>query len=182
MHTQTEFAVASMPTTGLPMGVTRPAVPLRSPRRLTAVPDRTGNEPGGFPPRASQPPPRSASIGGRAGDPARPRHRRCCQCCLRQTRRSRCTPSVSGTPVYRRPSQSESEAGRVRVVCVRPRQRCPDRLWLDAGIPHFQPLDALVPSDLSVGDHTVTVTIVLTDHEQLTNSISFTITEPATDS
>jgi hypothetical protein len=37
----------------------------------------------------------------------------------------------------------------------------------------------LVPSDLSVGDHTVTVTIELTDHEQLTNAISFTVPEPA---
>ena len=38
----------------------------------------------------------------------------------------------------------------------------------------------LVPSDPSVGDHTVTVTIVLTDGERLTNSISFTIAEPPT--
>jgi hypothetical protein len=38
----------------------------------------------------------------------------------------------------------------------------------------------LVPSDLSVGDHTVTVTIDLTDHEQLTNSISFTVPAPPT--
>jgi hypothetical protein len=40
----------------------------------------------------------------------------------------------------------------------------------------------LVPNDPSVGDHTVTVTIDLTDHERLTGSISFTIPEPATDS
>ena len=40
----------------------------------------------------------------------------------------------------------------------------------------------LVPSDLSVGDHTVTVTVELTDNEEISNSISLTITEPATDS
>jgi hypothetical protein len=38
----------------------------------------------------------------------------------------------------------------------------------------------LVPNDLSVGDHMVTVTIDLTDHEQLTNSISFTVPAPPT--
>ena len=54
------------------------------------------------------------------------------------------------------------------------------RVWLDAGSSissHW----TLVPSDLSVGDHTVTVTIDLTDHEQLTNSISFTVPEPTTE-
>ena len=40
----------------------------------------------------------------------------------------------------------------------------------------------LVPSDLSVGDHTVTVTVLWTDNEVISNTISFTITEPATDS
>jgi hypothetical protein len=33
----------------------------------------------------------------------------------------------------------------------------------------------IVPPDPSIGSHTMIVTIALTDHEQLTNSVSFTV-------
>ncbi len=36
----------------------------------------------------------------------------------------------------------------------------------------------LVPNDPSVGDHTVIVTVVLTDNEELSNSVSFTVAAP----
>jgi hypothetical protein len=37
----------------------------------------------------------------------------------------------------------------------------------------------IVPNDQSAGNHTVTVTVVLTDREELSSSISFTVTAPS---
>lgn len=46
---------------------------------------------------------------------------------------------------------------------------------------HISSIWTLVPNDPSVGDHTITVTVVLTDHERLTNSLSFSIAAPTTE-
>jgi hypothetical protein len=45
---------------------------------------------------------------------------------------------------------------------------------------HISTRYVLVFDDPSVGDHTVTVTIVFTDRERLSGSTTFTIAEPAT--
>ena len=45
---------------------------------------------------------------------------------------------------------------------------------------HISSIWTLVPNEPSVGDHPVTVTVVLTDHERLTSSISFPVAAPTT--